>query len=97
MGKCECGRLKGNPCGPLRPNTINVTMPSLPLKGYIMNHPMPSADPATKTNSETLARLTDVPCVGSIPHLSLSADSEGVSRSLLAVFNRHVNLGQILG
>ena len=26
MGKCECGRLKGNPCGPLRPNTINVTM-----------------------------------------------------------------------
>ncbi len=23
MGKCECGRLKGNPCGPLRPNTIN--------------------------------------------------------------------------
>ena len=25
--KCQCGRLKGNPCGPLRPNTINVTMP----------------------------------------------------------------------
>ncbi len=22
-------RLKGNPCGPLRPNTINVTMPTL--------------------------------------------------------------------
>ena len=32
MGKCECGRLKGNPCGPLRPNTINVTMP--PGCGY---------------------------------------------------------------
>ena len=31
MGKCECGRLKGNPCGPLRPNTINVTMPSVDL------------------------------------------------------------------
>ena len=29
MGKCECGRLKGNPCGPLRPNTINVTMPRI--------------------------------------------------------------------
>ena len=27
MGNCECGRLKGNPCGPLRPNTISVTMP----------------------------------------------------------------------
>ena len=29
MGKCDCGRLKGNPCGLLRPNTINVTMPNL--------------------------------------------------------------------
>ena len=28
MGKCDCGHLKGNPCGPLRPNTINVTMPN---------------------------------------------------------------------
>ncbi len=28
MGNRECGRLKGNPCGPLRPNTINVTMPT---------------------------------------------------------------------
>ena len=28
MGNCECGRLKGNPCGTLRLNTINVTMPS---------------------------------------------------------------------
>ena len=27
MGNCECG-LKGNPCGTLRPNTINVTMPA---------------------------------------------------------------------
>ena len=26
MGNRECG-LKGNPCGTLRPNTINVTMP----------------------------------------------------------------------
>ena len=28
MGNRECGRLKGNPCGPLRLNTINVTMPT---------------------------------------------------------------------
>ena len=33
MGKCECGRLKGNPCGPLRPNTINVTMPAIAKRG----------------------------------------------------------------
>ena len=32
-GKCECGRLKGNPCGPLRPNTINVTMPAIAKRG----------------------------------------------------------------
>ncbi len=36
MGKCECGRLKGNPCGPLRPNTINVTMPLAVIVGLIM-------------------------------------------------------------
>ena len=70
---------------------------SLPLKGYIMNHLMPSQDPATRTNSETLARLTDVPCLGSIPHLSLGADSEEVRRILLRVFNRQVDLDQILG
>ena len=69
---------------------------SLPLKGYIMNHPMSSADPATTTNSETLARLTDVACLGSIPHLSLSADSEEGRRSLLAAFDRHVDVAQIL-
>ena len=27
MGNRACSRLKGNPCGPLRLNTINVTMP----------------------------------------------------------------------
>ena len=35
MGKCECGRLKGNPCGPLRPNTINVTMPTAKTVAYL--------------------------------------------------------------
>ena len=34
MGNCECGRLKGNPCGPLRLNTINVTMPGLKLPEF---------------------------------------------------------------
>ena len=45
-GKCECGRLKGNPCGPLRPNTINVTMPAgTPLK--IRKPPWPPSGAAT--------------------------------------------------
>ena len=34
MGNRECGRLKGNPCGPLRLNTINVTMPPRLLLKY---------------------------------------------------------------
>ena len=34
MGNRECGRLKGNPCGPLRPNTINVTMPGTGVRGF---------------------------------------------------------------
>ena len=44
MGKCECGRLKGNPCGPLRPYTINVTMPSFCLSPFTL----PGAAPAAK-------------------------------------------------
>ncbi len=39
MGKCECGRLKGNPCGPLRPNTINVTMPLAAMLTEVMGEP----------------------------------------------------------
>ena len=37
MGKCQCGRLKGNPCGPLRPNTINVTMPAMVMVSIMQN------------------------------------------------------------
>ena len=39
MGKCQCGRLKGNPCGPLRPNTINVTMPVADLREMMNSLP----------------------------------------------------------
>ena len=44
MGKCEYGRLKGNPCGPLRPNTINVTMPT---KASLTRLNAPDADVPT--------------------------------------------------
>ena len=43
MGKCECGRLKGNPCGPLRPNTINVTMPPASLHACGVDFPFATA------------------------------------------------------
>ena len=68
---------------------------SLPLRGYIMNHPMSSADAATATNSETLAGLTDVACLGSVPHLTLSADGQDDTRILLAAFGRHVRVDRI--
>ena len=42
MGKYQCGRLKGNLCGPLRPNTINVTMPSHGLPDSIYRGLVPS-------------------------------------------------------
>ena len=48
MGKCECGRLKGNPCGPLRPNTINVTMP-----GKEKSQGRPSPSPLQEGSSTT--------------------------------------------
>ncbi len=69
---------------------------ALPVKGYIMNHPMPSRDPATETNTETLTRLTDVVCLGCVPHLALSDEHEEVRETLLSVFNRHVDLDRIL-
>ena len=44
MGKCECGRLKGNPCGPLRPNTINVTMPANGQEARYIEELFPGTD-----------------------------------------------------
>lgn len=49
---------------------------SLPLMGYVLNHPTPNSDIATQTNARTLAHLTDVRCLGVIPFLSLSSDVE---------------------
>ena len=44
----------------------------LPLIGYVLNHPTSDLDLAIKTNAETLADITDVPCLGNLPFLSLS-------------------------
>jgi dethiobiotin synthetase len=49
---------------------------ALPITGYILNHPAPASDLAIQTNAHTLARLTNVPCLGSLPFLSLSGDVE---------------------
>ena len=58
MGNRECGRLKGNPCGPLRPNTINVTMPShYPDLFHAEDMPMRSFDQPEPLTDAALDRL----------------------------------------
>ena len=70
MGNRECGRLKGNPCGPLRLNTINVTMPYPRVCGGTASRaqfstPLQGLSPRVRGNPGT-ARLRPV-SQGSIP------------------------------
>lgn len=69
---------------------------SLSLRGYILNHPTPAADPAIQTNPRTLAQLTDVPCLGTIPFLPLSGETEQDRGILLDVFSRAVDFTGLL-
>ena len=70
---------------------------ALPLAGYILNHPTPATDDAITTNATTLANLTDVPCRGSIPHLSLSEDIDRDRAVLSELFATAVDLPGLLG
>ena len=70
---------------------------ALPLAGYILNHPTPATDDAITTNATTLANLTDVPCRGSIPHLSLSEDIYRDRVMLSELFATAVDLPGLLG
>lgn len=67
-----------------------------PLLGYIVNHPYPEVDEATRTNVPTLQELTEVPCLGVVPHTTLSGDTENDHRLLQTVFNREVDLKPLL-
>ena len=62
MGNCECDRLKGNPCGPLRPNTINVTMPGTDMLHALLATRISEIDVPTITslNVETQFNHIDV-------------------------------------
>jgi len=68
----------------------------LPLVGYILNHPAPPSDVAIQTNARTLAHLTDVPCLGALPFLSLSGDIERDRTLFCEVFPRAVDLAAVL-
>lgn len=68
----------------------------LPLLGYIINHPYPEVDEATRTNAQALLELTDVPCLGVVPHLTLSGKLESDRTLLKHVFAQEVDLKALL-
>lgn len=68
----------------------------LPVLGYILNHPTPISDLAIQTNAETLAGLTDVPCLGILPCLSLSGDTAADSAVLSQQFQTVIDLQPLL-
>lgn len=69
---------------------------SLPVTGYLLNHPISLSDLATQTNAHTLAHLTDVPCLGVLPRLSLSGDIEHDRTLLGDLFSSAVDLARVL-
>jgi dethiobiotin synthetase len=69
---------------------------SLPVIGYLLNHPTALLDFATQTNARTLASLADVPCLGVLPFLSLSGDVERDRTLLGDFFSAAVDLTEVL-
>lgn len=69
---------------------------SLPIIGYILNHPTPTTDTAVQTNARTLAQLTDVPNLGALPFLALSDDVECDRTLLREHFSRAIDLPRLL-
>lgn len=68
----------------------------LPLLGYIINHPYPEIDDATRTNARTLQELTDVPCRGAVPHTTLSGKIDQDRELLRNMFTTMVDIAAIL-
>ena len=84
MGKCECGRLKGNPCGPLRPNTINVTVPDLLLLDVMM----PEVDGFTVCQKlRENVRTTFIPII----MLTANPDEENRTKGFLVGTDDYMN------
>jgi dethiobiotin synthetase len=71
-------------------------MQGLPVIGYIVNHPTEGADDATQTNGQTLAQLTDLPCLGVVPFLRLCDDIERDRSMLQNIFMRTVDFTALL-
>ena len=69
---------------------------ALPVLGYILNHPYPEVDAATQTNAQTLRELTDVSCLGVVPHTPLSGDIDRDRAELHRVFTSTVDIAALL-
>ena len=69
---------------------------SIPVKGYILNNPMPILDEATRTNAATLEQLTDVPCLGHIPHLELGENQELTREMLIETFRNRIDIENLM-
>lgn len=69
---------------------------AIPVVGYIVNHPTPGADEAMQTNVQALARLTDIPCLGVLPFMSLTGQIEQERGTLQNAFVRNVDLEKML-
>ena len=73
---------------------------SLSVLGYILNHPTPvsdNSDLAIQTNAQTLAGLTDVPCLGILPYMSLSGDVAADRVILSEHFQAAIDMQPLLG
>ena len=71
-------------------------MQAIPLVGYIVNHPARGADDATQTNVQTLAQLTDIPCLGVLPFTPLTGHIEHDRRILQDLFVKKIDFATLL-
>jgi dethiobiotin synthetase len=69
----------------------------LSVRGYVLNHPTPTLDLAAQTNARMLTRLTDIPCLGSLPFSPLSENDRRDREALIALIQREVNLDRLFG
>ena len=65
----------------------------LPVRGYILNHLTPAQDLAAQTNRRALARITEIPCLGSLPFVPPSGDDDHDRETLTRLIKQEVNLG----
>ena len=69
---------------------------SIPVLGYVLNHPTRASDDAIQSNPQTLSGLTNVPCLGILPFLTLSGRIETDRPVIRNAAIKHLDLGRLL-